>query len=188
MYMENKSVVYMFREIKKYLPLYFLILFFSINICCAQDISKRYVSKVVGNDNVFFVKPHEIPSKKDNNVKNPLIADFSIASQSDSVAFLFTVYTKEPIILKQIQILCYDRVSYSSELEKLFVVTEKKLYKGRYRCYISKQNLENLYSIDNPYVINLNKGLKFGFKPSKWQTEKNVITKIINLSEINNTK
>ncbi|MBQ3655345.1 MAG: hypothetical protein II956_00680 [Bacteroidales bacterium] len=162
-----------------------ILTFLVCNITFAQDISERYISKTVGNDNVFFIKPHEIPAMKTNGIKNPLLGDFTISSENDSVAFLFTVYSKTPIIVERIKIQCYERIIYSSPTEKLFIVTEKNLYKGRYRCYLSKEGFKNLYSIDLPFVINLDKDMKFEFKKRKWYKEKQIITDIIKLIEIN---
>lgn len=153
--------------------------------CFAQDISERYVSKTVGDDNVIFIKPHEINALKSNNLKKQLLADFTIPSQTDSVAFLFSIYSKEPIVLERIKIFCYDRIVFSSALEKMFVKTEKKLYVGRYRFMMSKTNFKTLYSVDYPYVIDISKDMKFSFKKRKWNKEKQIITDIIKLAEIN---
>lgn len=146
-----------------------------ISVQCYSQSSDCY--EIV--DDVLRINPREIPAAKGNTVKKPLLMVYEIAQKSDSVAMLMTVFSKSATALERIKILCYDRVSYSSQLERISVATQKKLHEATYRCYISKQNFQNLYSIDDSFMIDLNKEMKFGLKPSKWKKEQQTMNQII---------
>ncbi len=157
-----------------------------ISISTAQKIYKQFVSKTSENGMIYFIKPREMPKAgKNNTVADPMEFDLTIITNKDSVAFYVTIYTKEPIVLENAIIQSDNKIVVSETLEKIYVDMHKNAYKGRYKFFVDKKQLNAIYSNQNPYVVDFGNGIKFATPKSKWQKEQEIYNTVANLSKMN---
>lgn len=152
----------------------------------AQNLSKRFVSKPTENGMLYFIKPQEMPLKGSSQlVTKPMLYDITLRSKNDSVAFCLTIYTKEPVELQTVQVNTHDGMITSQPLEKIYVGIEKKHFKGRYRFYTTKQQIESMYGSATPFEVDFGKGIIFSNAKGKWAKESNAYKTILQLASMN---
>lgn len=156
------------------------------SIVNAQKISKRFVSKNTETGIIYFIKPYEMPYHGSNRVvAKPMLYDLTIITNSDSVAFCTSIFTKEPVSLENAQITISDGTTYTLPLQKIVVGMEKKHYKNRYRFYITKKQLDAMYGGAKPFDVNFGNGIVFSIAKGSWAAESQTYKTILNLSTIN---
>ncbi len=152
----------------------------------AQKITKRFVSKSTESGIIYFIKPHEMPYHGNNKlVAKPMLYDLTVLTHSDSVAFCASIFSKEPVLLEQVQVSVSDGTTYTLPLQKILVGMEKKYFKNRYRFYLTKKQLNAMYGGSKPFDVGFGNGIVFSIKKGSWAKERRAYNAIINLSTIN---
>jgi hypothetical protein len=132
------------------------------------------------------MRPQEMPQHaKGQGIKGPMLYDITILTDNDTVAFMMTVCSKEPIIMEQADFISGDGSRTSHKIQKIYLNARKKYFVGRYRCQLTKAHLNSLYAADAPFIVDFGNNTQFAIKKGNWANEKRVYSMVYKLSELN---
>lgn len=167
-------------------------LFILLSVChstgFAGDLSKRYKSFLTGNGMLYFINPTKMQRLGNSIAAKDLIFDITYLSKDeDSVSYTATVITNQ--IMKFDNVLIQNAVkNIKSKTEIVYCEPKGAYYVNRIRFYIKWAELKELYENEQPYILDFGNNLIFSFNTKKWKIEKDDITRIIKIVELNTQK
>ena len=164
-----------------------LLLAFTLSIAGvnAQKLEERYVSRILEDGILFFIKPFELPNAGKGKTAE---LDLTYLNTEDSVTANISVYA--PDILKTDSI-CLDgegKRMCISGFKTFYIDKKGKNYIHRYSCTLPFSYWKELQKNESPYTINIYSGkdrIQYGYTTKAWNKERKWMLQIIYLIERN---
>ena len=165
---------------------YFLILVMALTAIGmnAEKLEDRYVSKIVSDGMLFFIKPFELPNQDKGK---PAEADITYLIQEDTMTLNMSVYHSS--------ILQTDSISFEglkhctvTNFETFYIDKKGKQYVHRYSCALPYTFWRSLYMSKTPFRMSIySEGTKlsYGYSDKKWLSESTWMLQILQLIERN---
>ncbi|NDW18886.1 hypothetical protein D0T53_08165 [Dysgonomonas sp. 216] len=153
----------------------------TINIS-AQDISKKYLSRIHNDGYLYFIYPMEGFSTNDTKAKKDMVFDITYLTTRDSVTYNFTYYTKEASPTDSVFILLPDNERSYVESTMFYVEPKRKNWEQRASLSIPAEFLNKMYENDLPYkVLVHSKGNSYLYtmKEKDWKKQSAIVRKIL---------
>jgi len=166
----------------------FLLFLFFITVCSvtnAQKISKYYTSSMQENGTLYFIEPKQEFKNKKERCK--LSYDLTCLTTKDSIALNFTYLDDAIIVIDSIGFI-QDNKRISSNTEKIFIETDKKLWKHRYSAKFLFNDINSIFQQGKKTTVLIyyeSKTMQLEMKNSKWKKESDIMSKILTLVEAN---
>ncbi len=161
----------------------------------SKGIDKMYVQRSAGDESIFFIFPQTLTAHNDSkSISQSLDYDYTYVQKTDSVALLVSLTLKEPINNIDTEI-SYANSTFEFKPELIFA--KPKGNKTIYRMRISMpfNDFEKIYNSETPFTISFlytlngeRKQVNFGYDQKRWDENRLLIKRIINLIKINTGK
>lgn len=166
----------------------FLLFLFFITICNitnAQKISKYYTSSMQENGVLYFIEPKQKFKNKTERCK--LYYDLTYLTTKDSISLNFTYYDNALRVIDSISFIQNNK-QISSNAEKIFIETDKKLWQHRYAAKFSFNDLNSIFQQETATTILIyyeNETTQLEIKNSSWKRQSEIMSKILTLIKAN---
>ncbi|MCC8088305.1 MAG: hypothetical protein LIO79_03445 [Rikenellaceae bacterium] len=155
----------------------------------SQKINRDYSFLKQQNGNLYFIHPMNGFKSSDKNIKKDMEYDMTYLTATDSVSFIFSVYTYEVAKLDSLRIIDVNGAEiYSTGVEMIYVKPRKKYWIQRAGITVPYELLSDLYKKDEPYSIVLHGGeseIIYKMAQGKWRSQSDMVNKIFDVIEYN---
>jgi len=167
------------------------LLFFFLSICSitnAQKISKFYTSSMQDDGILYFIEPKQEFKNKKEHCK--FIYDLTYLTVNDSISLNFT-YSDN--LIREIDSIVFiqEKIRLSSKAEKIFIETNKNVWKHRYSGRFSFNDFNEIFKQDKQALVLVyfqNKTIQLEINNKKWKKTSTIISKIFSLIKANRKK
>jgi hypothetical protein len=166
----------------------FLLILFSLffgKLLQAQKITKYYSSSIQGNGVLYFIEPDlEYKGQKD---KATLFFDITYLSSKDTCTLNFSFTSKKLIEIDSL-IFTQNNTRYAAKAEKIFIETDKELWKHRYTSQYTFGELDQLFQLSEKpqiFVYSDSNAIPLKVKTRKWKMQSEILSKIFTLIKVN---
>lgn len=129
-----------------------------------------------------------MPKYEDNQMKYGMTFDITyLSGDEDSVSFTSTIVIPSPMSSDSVCIK-YGANKIKARVEHIYCEPYKSFFISRNRYYIKWKEWKDMYENNTPYIVDFNNGTRFSFKKKKWEKERKIIIKIIEMIELNKKK
>ncbi len=161
----------------------------------SKSINNMFVQRSVGDESLFYIFPQTLPAYKDTKSESKsLDYDYTYVQKNDSVTMLISLTLKAPVKKIKAEITCNNAV-YRFEPELLFAKPKGNKLVYRLRLSMPYKDFENINMSPTPFVLSFYYGinekesiLNFGYNQKKWNENRQKMTSILNLININTGK
>lgn len=150
----------------------------------AQNINKKYYSRITDQGYIYFVKPRKMPREGKVALKD-MVFDITCASSNDSASFTATIITAQPMKENSVTITEANGKTHKTNILHLFTDADGHNYKNRVRFYLSMAEAEQLYEAPSSFKLSFEQGPSFFYPAGKWKKEQKIVPAIFTLYELN---
>lgn len=170
---------------KKEYILSLLLLLLSCQTALAGNLSKRYYSYMTSEGMLYYICPQKMPKMSDSMAKKPLLYDVTHLSTTDTVTISSTIWSQFPLQTDSVRIVQNGKVWRASAIEVIYVERDKNLYKTRVRFPLLWAELKELYSSNDPFILDFYHNFTYLYPLKEWNKKKEEMNEILRIIELN---
>lgn len=137
---------------------------------------------------MYFIKPRVMDVSEGSMSEKKMKYDITCLAGHDSVFYTMSITSKESALNDTAIITRSDGTRQSLKVEKLYIDPKGSGWVSRVRIYMTYEDYKRLYDAGTPFKISIGSNqsmLAFGFPMHKWEKEKQLMKKIIDIIELN---
>lgn len=162
---------------RPFLPLILFVAAF--NTANAQKISKYFTSSMQDDGTLYFIEPKQ--EFKNNKEHCNLYFDLTYLTSNDSISLNFTYLDKK---IRSIDSLSFiqGNMKISTYTKKLFIESDKKIWKHRYSGKFFFNDLDFLFQQKKKYSILVHyegESIHLDLEKRKWKIKSELLSKIL---------
>lgn len=154
----------------------------------SNNYSDKYITTLSEKGMLFFIKPQKMPRIKGYDAVKDMEYDITYITNTDSVSYTISIYTKTPIKTDSVEIL-YNGNILKEQLEKIYIEPNKSKWESRLRFRIPYHVFKSMYQLTKSFQFKFSDDKHiafFFFDSSKWEKEKKKMNSIIGIIDYNN--